>query len=180
MPGQNLIQLTTLENWLQKLTGGDNTLALVLQVFIVVLVVVVANFFLRRTLAKLELRTSLTPSPWDYALVSAARKPLLLLAWIIGISFAARIIQAELDVKREEVASKMGFSAYGVTQSDDPLSQAMRGLIDNAATQEHQIAMLWQALEKLSCQRNESTVVPGDAAVQEHFEADKLNRLMGK
>jgi MscS family membrane protein len=97
MPGQNLIQLTTLENWLQKLTGGDNTLALVLQVFIVVLVVVVANFFLRRTLAKLELRTSLTPSPWDYALVSAARKPLLLLAWIIGISFAARIIQAETD-----------------------------------------------------------------------------------
>ena len=92
----------------------------------------------------------------------------------------ARIIQAELDVKREEVASKMGFSAYGVTQSDDPLSQAMRGLIDNAATQEHQIAMLWQALEKLTCQRNESTVVPGDAAVQEHFEADKLNRLMGK
>jgi serine O-acetyltransferase len=92
----------------------------------------------------------------------------------------ARIIQAEQDAKREEVASKMGFSAYGVTQSDDPLSQAMRGLIDNAATQEHQIAMLWQALEKLSCQRNEKTVVPGDAAVHEHFEADKLNQLVGK
>ncbi|MCM2341731.1 serine O-acetyltransferase [Rhodoferax sp.] len=92
----------------------------------------------------------------------------------------ARIIQAELDVKREEVASKMGFSAYGVTQNDDPLSQAMRGLIDNAATQEHQISMLWQALEKLSSQRNESTVVPDDAAVQEHFQADKLNQLVGK
>jgi serine O-acetyltransferase len=92
----------------------------------------------------------------------------------------ARIIQAEQDAKREEVASKMGFSAYGVTQSDDPLSQAMRGLIDNAATQEHQIAMLWQALEKLSCQRNEATVVPGDAALHEHFEADKLNQLVGK
>lgn len=92
----------------------------------------------------------------------------------------ARIIQAELDVKREEVASKMGFSAYGVTQNDDPLSQAMRGLIDNAATQEHQIAMLWQALEKLTCQRNDSTVVPGDAALHEHFEADKLNQLVGK
>jgi serine O-acetyltransferase len=92
----------------------------------------------------------------------------------------ARIIQAELDVKREEVASKMGFSAYGVTQSDDPLSQAMRGLIDNAATQEHQIAMLWQALEKLTGQRNANTVVPGDAALHEHFEADKLNQLLGK
>lgn len=102
---KNLIQLTALENWLQKLTGGDNMLALVLQVFIVVLVVVVANFFLRRTLAKLYLRTSLTPSPWDHALVSAARKPLLLLAWIIGITFAARIIQAETDNALFEVVS---------------------------------------------------------------------------
>ena len=44
----------------------------------------------------------------------------------------------------------MGFSAYGVTQGDDPLSQAMKGLIDNASGHEHQIALLWQAIEKLS------------------------------
>lgn len=92
----------------------------------------------------------------------------------------ARIIQAELDVKREEIASKMGFSAYGVTQNDDPLSQAMRGLIDNASTQEHQIAMLWRAIEQLTAQRHDASVVPGDAAVSEHFEADKLNQLVGK
>ena len=92
----------------------------------------------------------------------------------------ARIIQAELDVKREEVASKMGFSAYGVTQNDDPLSQAMRGLIDNASTQEHQIALLWQAIETLQVNRSASNCVPGDAARQEHFEADKLNQLVGK
>jgi serine O-acetyltransferase len=92
----------------------------------------------------------------------------------------ARIIQAELDVKREETASKMGFSAYGVTQNDDPLSQAMRGLIDNAAAQEHQIAMLWQTIDKLSVKRHETDYVPGDAARSEHFEADKLNQLVGK
>ncbi|MBK7053223.1 MAG: serine O-acetyltransferase [Rhodoferax sp.] len=92
----------------------------------------------------------------------------------------ARIIQAELDVKREEVASKMGFSAYGVTQNDDPLSQAMRGLIDNAAAQEHQIALLWQTIDKLTQQRHESDCVPGDAARCEHFEAEKLNQLVGK
>jgi serine O-acetyltransferase len=92
----------------------------------------------------------------------------------------ARIIQAELDVKREEVASKMGFSAYGVTQNDDPLSQAMRGLIDHAAAQEHQIAMLWQTIDKLSSQRQELSCVPGDAARNEHFEADKLTQLVGK
>ena len=92
----------------------------------------------------------------------------------------ARIIQAELDVKREEVASKMGFSAYGVTQNDDPLSQAMRGLIDNASTQEHQIALLWQAIETLQANRSAINCVPVDAARQEHFEADKLNQLLGR
>jgi serine O-acetyltransferase len=92
----------------------------------------------------------------------------------------ARIIQAELDVKREETASKMGFSAYGVTQNDDPLSQAMRGLIDNASSQEHQIALLWQAIETLQVDRSTGNCVPGDAARKEHFEADRLNQLVGK
>ena len=90
----------------------------------------------------------------------------------------ARIIQAEADAKREEVASKMGFSAYGVTQNDDPLSQAMRGLIDNAASQEHQIALLWQAIEKLACAR--APGLPADAARVEHFPADKFNEMVGK
>ena len=90
----------------------------------------------------------------------------------------ARIIQAEQDARREEVASKMGFSAYGVTQNDDPLSQAMRGLIDNAASQEHQIALLWKALEEV-CARQQ-VQVPGEAHKTEAFEADKLNQLVGK
>ena len=55
----------------------------------------------------------------------------------------ARIIAAETDAAREAVAAKMGFSAYGLTQGDDPVSQAMKGLIDNAAGHEHQIALLW-------------------------------------
>jgi len=91
----------------------------------------------------------------------------------------ARIIQAESDAKREEAASKMGFSAYGVTQNDDPLSQAMRGLIDNAAGQEHQIALLWQAIDKLSAaQALPQDCVPSDAARQEHFEAARINQLL--
>jgi serine O-acetyltransferase len=94
----------------------------------------------------------------------------------------ARVIQAGADVKREQVASQMGFSAYGVTQNDDPLSQALRGLIDNASGQEHQIALLWQAIEKLSGPPTAQSrdCVPKDAALQENFEADKLNQLVGK
>ena len=91
------MNLDSLESWLKQIAGGDALLALVLQVFVVVLVVVVANFFLRRVLARLEERTRLTTTPWDFALVSAARKPLTLLAWIVGITFAARIVQAHAD-----------------------------------------------------------------------------------
>jgi len=90
----------------------------------------------------------------------------------------ARIILAEADARREEVASKMGFSAYGITQNDDPLSQALRGLIDSAASQEHQIALLWQALEQLSARQGQP--LPPDAARLEQFEAQKLNDLVGK
>ena len=90
----------------------------------------------------------------------------------------ARISQAEQDARREETASRMGFSAYGVTQNDDPLSQAMRGLIDSASGQEHQIALLWKAIEQLSAQQQ--VQMPGDAHKTEAFEADKLNQLVGK
>ena len=90
----------------------------------------------------------------------------------------ARIIQAESDAKREEAASKMGFSAYGVTQNDDPVSQAMRGLIDNATSQEHQIALLWKAIEQLSAGTSKPDCVPSEAARQEHFEAARINQLL--
>ena len=94
----------------------------------------------------------------------------------------ARIIQEDADVHREATASKMGFSAYGVTQNDDPLSQAMRGLIDKASSQEHQLAMLWQALEKMNSEAGNSATLqmPGDAAKRETFEAEKLNQLLDK
>lgn len=91
----------------------------------------------------------------------------------------ARIIVAEADARREEAAARMGFSAYGVTQNDDPLSQALRGLIDNAASHEHQIALLWQAIEKLACAQRDACLPP-DAARTEHFEAERLNQLLGK
>jgi serine O-acetyltransferase len=99
----------------------------------------------------------------------------------------ARIIVAKQQVldekqaEREAVAARMGFSAYGVTEGDDPLSQALRGLIDSAAGQEHQIAMLWQAVEKLAaCAQSETgrDCMPTDARKTEQFNADELNRLV--
>lgn len=89
----------------------------------------------------------------------------------------ARIIEAQGDARREEAAARMGFSAYGVTQGDDPVAMAMKGLIDNAASQEHQIALLWQAITQLSAgQRGDC--VPSEAKCTEDFDADGLARLV--
>ena len=93
----------------------------------------------------------------------------------------ARIIAAERDAQRETAAAKMGFSAYGVTSGDDPVAQAMKGLIDNASSHEHQIALLWQAIETLSVRARElpaADCVPEDAQTTECFDADRLNRLV--
>jgi serine O-acetyltransferase len=93
----------------------------------------------------------------------------------------ARIIAAPLDAQREEVAARMGFSAYGVTQGEDPVAQAMKGLIDSASGHEHQIALLWQAIEKLSTRSRElpaDACVPQDAHTTEQFDAERLNRLV--
>jgi serine O-acetyltransferase len=70
------------------------------------------------------------------------------------------------------------FNAYGITLDDDPISQALKGLIDNASGQEHQIAMLWKAIEQLSAQQ--PVQMPQEAGRSERFEADKLNQLVGK
>ncbi|HZY19605.1 MAG TPA: serine O-acetyltransferase [Ramlibacter sp.] len=75
-------------------------------------------------------------------------KPVPAGATAVGIP--ARIIRA--DDQRDGAA----FPAYGVTRADDPVSQALKGLVDSAASQEHQIAQLWQALERLGARRGDA------------------------
>jgi len=98
-----------------------------------------------------------------------------------AVGIPARIVQKSLDGQREAAAAKLGFSAYGVTQGTDPVAQAMKGLIDNAAGHEHQIALLWQAIERLSAGARElpgQDCVPDDACTTERFDAEGLNRLV--
>jgi serine O-acetyltransferase len=93
----------------------------------------------------------------------------------------ARVIHADVDARREDAAAKMGFSAYGVSSGDDPLSQAMKGLIDNASGHEQQIAMLWQAIEKLAARSRElpsPDCVPQGAHTVENFDAERLTQLV--
>ncbi len=104
-------------------------------------------------------------------------KPVPAGATAVGIP--ARIIPSKAHESADVTSAPNKFSAYGITLEDDPVSQAMKGLIDNASSQEHQIALLWQAIEKLSAAPGKDCV-PTDAARRETFEADKLNQLMGK
>jgi serine O-acetyltransferase len=92
----------------------------------------------------------------------------------------ARIIAAETDAAREATAARLGFSAYGVTQGDDPVAQAMKGLIDNASAHEHQIALLWSALERMLTEgvAQARDCVPTDAQTAENFDAEGLSRLV--
>jgi serine O-acetyltransferase len=106
-------------------------------------------------------------------------KPVPAGATAVGIP--ARIIPSK-DGHSADVTTttEKKFSAYGITQEDDPLSLAMRGLIDNASSQEEQIALLWQAIEKLSASQSAPDCVPDNAARAERFEGKKLTDLLGK
>jgi serine O-acetyltransferase len=91
-----------------------------------------------------------------------------------AVGIPARIIQKDAQ---GGTAAPPAFSAYGVTQGDDPVSLALKGLVDNAAGHEHQIALLWQAIEKLA-QAQRPECIPSDAHTTEQFDAESLNQLV--
>ena len=99
-----------------------------------------------------------------------------------AVGIPARIIPSKEGASPDVTEAGSKFVAYGVTQEDDPVSQALKGLIGGAAGHEHQIALLWQAIEKLADKRPcaPPDCLPRDAQREEHFEADKLNDLVGK
>jgi serine O-acetyltransferase len=98
-----------------------------------------------------------------------------------AVGIPARILAKSADGERERAAAKLGFSAYGLTQGDDPVAQALKGLIDHAGSHEQQIALLWQALEKLSARSRElplTDCVPQEARTEADFDGERLSRLV--
>ena len=83
----------------------------------------------------------------------------------------ARIIEKQNGLVQEDAAARM-FAAYGITPNgDDPVSKALHGLIDNAASQEHQIAKILLALKQagIGCETLTQT---------EKFDPASLNRMV--
>ena len=72
-----------------------------------------------------------------------------------------------------------GFTAYGITQEDDPISQAMRSLAEGTATHDQQLQLLWQAVEKLSAKLN-ADCLPCESERTSDFEKDRIDQILGK
>lgn len=66
-----------------------------LQVVVVVLVSVAANIASHFLLRRAEKLTQRTASFWDDALVQAAKRPVPIVIWVVGIAFAAGIVGKE-------------------------------------------------------------------------------------
>ncbi len=82
-----MTELTRLLNYF----GNDKNW--ILQVFVVVLLTVLCNFIARRFLLRLGNKLKITKNPWDNAIVDAVRRPLALLIWLLGITYAVDIIR---------------------------------------------------------------------------------------
>ena len=92
-----------MDNPLHKLTSllGDETW--IIQVFVIVLAMLVVNFMQKRALRRLRARAERTRNYWDDALLAALRRPLSLLVWVLGLTFAAQIIYSRTDAAIFEI-----------------------------------------------------------------------------
>ena len=79
-------------NWLKEITGDNVWMA---QVFLVVFLVLLLNFVQRRVLARIHKKLVMTKNVWDDAVLDALSRPLAVLIWIVGIAFAAQIVQEQ-------------------------------------------------------------------------------------
>jgi MscS family membrane protein len=75
--------------WLKSL---ENEGGWMFQVFVVVFLTLLLNFIVVRILNRLHAKLEKTHNPWDDSLVDALRRPVKVLIWIVGITFAADII----------------------------------------------------------------------------------------
>jgi len=75
----------------------------VYKVFAIVFASLIFAYVGKLLLDRIEVRASITPNVWDDALVIAARRPLWVLIWSMGLLWAARITALEMDEDFAEV-----------------------------------------------------------------------------
>lgn len=91
---------TSLIEQLSDWVGANNWVG---RAFVIVCLVLTADLLQRIFLKKLAVRFQRSINPWDDALVHAAQRPLSLLIWVLGISFAADIAASESQASVFEI-----------------------------------------------------------------------------
>src|SRR5215472_3493767 len=90
-----------------------------------------------------------------------------------AVGIPARIVTGEDAQRREQQASKIGFSAYAISADmNDPMVQAVHSLLDHAAATDDRLKKLIDLLQQRG-------VECGDAkATADLFDAEKINKML--
>jgi len=90
-----------------------------------------------------------------------------------AVGIPARILDQDKAQQRDEMAQKMGFSAYAVSDDmNDPMVKAIHALLDHAAEQDKRLEQVTQLLEKLGVDTDT------DAEVGKAFDVNHLNKIV--
>jgi MscS family membrane protein len=81
-----------ISGWIESASAVIGLRPWAVTVFLIVLVALLIDFIQRRLMRRLEALVSSTAILWDDAVFKAARRPLSLLIWLIGITLAAQAI----------------------------------------------------------------------------------------
>ena len=67
----------------------------ILQVFVIVFITLLLSFIQKRVFLRIAQKLKITDNLWDDLLINAARKPVGVMIWLLGVLFAAEIVQQQ-------------------------------------------------------------------------------------
>lgn len=90
-----------------------------------------------------------------------------------AVGIPARIVEDRSEIDREVKAGQMGFSAYAVTRNeDDPLAQAIHGLLDHAVETDRRIEALLMTMKRAGVSLED------DVATADKFDPNYLSKIV--
>ncbi len=86
-----------LTQWWDRLGLHNPEQFWIIEAFIVVFLTLLASFLLSRMFNRLATKLQQTRNIWDDVILDALRRPATLLVWAVGLSWAARVVDARTD-----------------------------------------------------------------------------------
>ena len=84
-----------LQQWWQQLVQSNQTW--IVEVFVVVLITLLANFMVVKFLQHLKSQLARTKTVWDDILIESLSRPLAYLIWVVGLAWAANIVEDKAE-----------------------------------------------------------------------------------